>query len=147
MNAESLQQSNCVHVWEKVEITLHAANIYANAYTDLDVWVDLRGPGFQRRVYGFWDGENIFRVRLVATAPGEWSWTSGASTDDRGLCGKTGTFRAIEWMETEKQENPCRRGFLRSTANGHAIEYPDGTPCFLLGDTWWSTPTFRYPCA
>ena len=34
---------------------------------------------------------------------------------------------------------------LRPTANGHALEYGDGTPCFLLGDTWWSTPTFRYP--
>jgi hypothetical protein len=34
---------------------------------------------------------------------------------------------------------------IRPSANGHALEYADGTPCFLLGDTWWATPTFRFP--
>jgi hypothetical protein len=34
---------------------------------------------------------------------------------------------------------------VRATANGHAFEYADGTPFFLLGDTWWSVGTFRYP--
>ena len=33
---------------------------------------------------------------------------------------------------------------IRATANGHAFEYADGTPYFLLGDTWWATPTFRF---
>ncbi len=33
----------------------------------------------------------------------------------------------------------------RPTPNGHALQYADGTPCFLLGDTWWATPTFRFP--
>jgi len=36
-----------------------------------------------------------------------------------------------------KQANVCRRGNIRTTANGHAFEYADATPCFLLGDTWW----------
>ena len=43
------------------------------------------------------------------------------------------------------QENPSRRGMIRASANGHAFEYADGTPFFLLGDTWWATPTFRFP--
>ena len=30
------------------------------------------------------------------------------------------------------------------SSNGHAFEYADGTPFFLLGDTWWATPTFRF---
>ncbi len=33
---------------------------------------------------------------------------------------------------------------IKASANGHAFEYADGTPYFLLGDTWWSIPTFRY---
>jgi hypothetical protein len=144
VSTEASSQSGLTHVWEKVEITLHAANAYENPYTDVEVWVDLQGPGFQRRVYGFWDGEDVFRVRVLATTPGEWRWTSGANVADSGLRDQSGAFRAIAWTEAEKQENPCRRGFLRPTGNGHAIEHADGTPCFLLGDTWWSTPTFRY---
>ncbi|GAI55316.1 unnamed protein product, partial [marine sediment metagenome] len=110
----------------------------------VEVWVDLKGPGLDKRVYGFWDGEDVFRVRVLATSPGEWLWTSGSNQADDGLNGRTGGFRAKEWTESEKQANPNRRGFLRATANGHALEYADGTPCFLLGDTWWATPTFRH---
>ena len=81
---------------------------------------------------------------MVATAPGRWSWTSGASVADAGLAGRTGSFEAVDWTEAEKDENPNRRGFVVATANGHALQYADGTPFFLLGDTWWSVPTFRY---
>jgi hypothetical protein len=133
-----------MHIWERFEITLQAQNVYANPYTEVEVWVDLQGPGFERRVYGFWDGGDLFRVRVLATSAGDWTWISGSNQPDEGLNGRTGRFTAVEWTEAEKADNPCRRGFLRATANGHALEYADGTPCFLLGDTWWSTPTFRY---
>jgi hypothetical protein len=56
-----------VHVWEKVELTFHAANHYANPYTNVEVWVGLKGPGFDQRCFGFWDGSNVFRVRVLAT--------------------------------------------------------------------------------
>src|SRR5512133_640716 len=81
-------------LWEKQEATLTAVNSYANPYTDVTVWVDLDGPGFHKRVYGFWDGGDTFRVRLVATAPGTWRWTSGSAPADPGLSGKRGTFTA-----------------------------------------------------
>jgi len=133
------------HVWETVQITLQAEKSYQNAYTDVEVWVDLRGPDFRKRCYGFWDGGNTFRVRVLATAPGDWTWRSGSKPADPGLDGKTGRFTAVAWTEQQKQQNPCRRGMIRASANGHAFEYADGTPFFLMGDTWWSTPTFRYP--
>ncbi len=133
-----------IHVWEKQEITLQAEKAHANPYLEVEIWVELEGPGFQKRVYGFWDGERVFRVRIVATAPGTWSWVSGSNTQDPGLNGKKGEFTAVAWTEAEKAENICRRGFIQPTANGHALQHPDGTPFFLLADTWWSTPTFRY---
>jgi hypothetical protein len=131
-------------VWQKVEITLHARRPYENPYQDVEVWANLRGPGFQRRCYGFWDGQSRFRVRVLATAPGTWTWTSGSRPSDPGLDGVTGSFTATPWTEAEKQRNPSRRGMIRPSANGHAFQYADGTPFFLLGDTWWSMPTFRY---
>ena len=52
-----------VHVWEMVEITLEAENTYINPYMDVDIWVILKGPGFDKKVYGFWDGGNVFKVK------------------------------------------------------------------------------------
>ncbi len=133
-----------VHVWEKVEIVLTAHEAYENPYTDVTVWVDLEGPDFKKRVYGFWDGGSTFRVRVVANAPGDWVWRSGANHADAGLCGERGHLEATSWTGAELAENPNRRGFLRPTPNGHALTYADGTPCFLIGDTWWATPTYRH---
>jgi len=125
-----------VHVWEKHELIFTASESYSNAYTTVTVWVDLSGPNFSKRVYGFWDGGQTFRVRVVATVPGVWKWRSGSTPEDTGLNGKTGSFQAVDWTEEEKQQNPLRRGFLRPSANRHALETADGTPFFVLGDTW-----------
>jgi len=134
------------HVWELQEIEFRSSQHYGNPYVDVLLWVDLKGPGFSHRVYGFWDGGDVFRVRLVATAPGKWSWTSGSNQpSDKGLHGKSGAFTAREWNEEEKRQNPNRRGFLRPTANGHALQYADGTPYFMLGDTWLGAATWRLP--
>ena len=133
-----------VHVWEKQELTFTAANAYANPYSDVIVWVDLKGPGFARRVYGFWDGGQVFHLRLMATAPGEWSWTSGSTPADPGLGGRSGTFTAGEWTEAEKNANPLRHGMIRPTANGHALEHADGTPYLAIGDTWYALGANRF---
>ena len=144
--AGALPAQTTMHVWELQEITLRASQQYPNPYADVECWVDLRGPGFSGRVYGFWDGDDVFRVRVVATAPGRWSWTSGSNQPtDEGLNGKLGAFTAAEWTDEEKTQNPNRHGFLRATPNGHALEYADGTPFFLLGDTWLGAATWRLP--
>ena len=57
-------RADSTHVWEKVEIKLQAQRQYDNPYTDVKVWVDLKGPEFERRCYGFWDGGHTFRVRV-----------------------------------------------------------------------------------
>lgn len=124
-----------IHVWEKVELTFHAANHYANPYTHVEVWVGLKGPGFDQRCFGFWDGSNVFRVRVLATQPGKWSWRSDSNQKDTGLNGLQGSFNAIEWPEAGKTAVPTRRGFIKPTANGHAFEYADGTPFLLTAST------------
>jgi hypothetical protein len=136
--------SNTVHVFEKQELAFTAANHYKNMYTDVVVWVDLTGPGFNKRVYGFWDGGRTFHVRLIAAAPGTWTWKSGSRPDDPGVGGKSGAFTAVDWTESEKEANPLRRGFVRATSNGHALEYDDGTPFLAIGDTWYSLGANRF---
>ena len=135
-----------VHVWEMQEITLTATQKYDNYYTDVTCWVELKGPDFSRRIYGFWDGGNTFKVRVVATKAGEWSWTSSSNqTNDKGLNNQSSQFIAVEWTEAEKDANPICRGFLRPTRNGHALQYADGTPFFMVGDTWLAGATWRLP--
>src|SRR5512146_2775934 len=105
------------HVWELHEIELHASKSYANPYVNVETWVELTGPGFAKRVYGFWDGGDVYRVRIVATAPGTWNWISGSNQPaDAGLNGKRGRLTARDWTDAEKRANPNRRGFLRPTS-------------------------------
>ena len=139
-----LAAQNVVHVWEKQELTFTAANSYKNAYTDITIWVDLVGPGFNKRVYGFWDGGQTFHLRLVATQPGTWTWKSGSNPEDPGLAGKSGSFKVIDWTDIEKNKNPLRHGFIRATSNQHALEHADGTPFFIIGDTWYSVGANRF---
>jgi hypothetical protein len=132
------------HVYEVVEETFTARNTYDNPYTEVDLWVSLSGPGGSYKIPAFWDGGDTFRVRLVATAPGTWTWSTGKKTGDRGLDNKKGSFEAIAWEDSELEENPNRRGFIRVAENQRTLEYADGTPFFYTGDTWWSMLTGIY---
>ena len=129
-----------------VEITLEAENSYKNPYTDVDVWVQLKGPNFDKKVWGFWDGDSVYKVRVVAMKPGHWTWRSGSNVDDSGLINKSGKFRAQAWTQEEMAKNPNRRGFIRTNPDApHGFIYDDGTPFFLMADTWWAAFTWRYP--
>ena len=132
-------------VWEKVELSFTVKRKFQNPYTEVTVWVDLDGPGFKKRVFGFWDGGDTFRVRITATSPGTWHWVSGSDPADSGLAHHQGSFVATPWTDEEKQENPLRRGFLRPSSNKHALETADGSPFFVLGDTWWAVGTHCFP--
>lgn len=135
-----------VRTWQMRQIVLHAEKSYQNPYMDVDAWLELSGPGFNKRIYGFWDGGNRFAYRIVATAPGRWSWRSASNhADDNGLNGHRGEFIARGWTEREKRDNPNRRGFVEASPNGHALQYADGTPFFMLGDTWLAGSTWRLP--
>lgn len=133
-----------VKTWEPLELVLTASRQYDNPYMDVDVWIDLKGPGFEKRVYGFWDGGDTFRIRYTATAPGDWSFVSGSSVEDGGLTGKTVSFTAEDWREAEKEQCASRRGILRPSENGHGFVHPDGKTFFMIGDTWWAAPTYRF---
>src|ERR1019366_5517082 len=117
LTASTLPAPAAVRPWEKQELTFTSARPWANPYTDVTVFVDLTGPNFKKRIYGFWDGGPSFRVRLVATAPGTWTWRSGSNPPDEGLAGKTGSFAAVDWTEAEKLTKPRRRGFVSFSAS------------------------------
>lgn len=134
-----------IHVWETYEIVLYAEKEYENHYTQVCVWAHLEGPDFDRKCFGFWDGDHTYRIRVTATKPGLWTYTTGANVMDAGLTGMTGAFHAIPWTEEEKEAIQTRRGIVTATENGHAMQYADGTPFVMVGDTWWGMASYRYP--
>ena len=128
-----------VHVYEVVEESFTAAITYNNPYMEVDLRIELSGPeGQTYSIPAFWDGGQSFKVRMIATTPGIWNWSSGTKTGDKGLDNKKGSFSAVDWTEQEKTENPNRRGIIRVSNNSHTLEYPDGIPFFLTGDTQYS---------
>lgn len=142
------QKAVDVRVWEKVELVFEAQRKFANPYTDVDVWVQLKGPNFDKKVYGFWDGGGTFKVRVLADEPGTWTWTSGSNQNDGGLKAKIGSFEAVAWTKAEIEDNPNRRGLVRTNPQSpHGFIYADGTPFFFIADTWWAAMTWRYPFA
>ena len=136
-----------IHVWETYEVRLKAYKAYENPYTQVTVWADLTGPGYQRRVFGFWDGGQEYVIRMTATVPGQWSYVTGASVQDEGLHGTYGSYLAIPWSEDDKKENATRRGIVVATPDGHSLQYADGSPYIMVGDTWWALATRHFPWA
>lgn len=135
-----------IHTWEMYQVEFKAKKEYKNYYTDVTCWVELKGPDFSKRIYAFWNGGNSYIVRMVATRTGIWNWKSGSDKPgDKGLNDHSGVFKAVPWSEKETEENPNRRGFIKPTTNGHALQYADGTPFFLTGDTWLAAATWRLP--
>ena len=139
------EQPRQTKVWERIEIPLDAEGTYRSPCEDVTDWVDLSGPSFRRRVYGFWDGGRTYRVRVTATLPGQWPWTSGSNQDDPGLNGRSGGFAAELAQRGRPRGQPQRRGMIGHPPDGRGLQYADGTPFFLIGDTWWSLPTYNFP--
>lgn len=135
---------------EVVEVEFNSQEQYDNAYMDVDVWIELKKSGSASEAYRipvFWDGGNVFRARLVATSPGDWTWNiinETVENSDRGFVGRSGSFRADA---ADASTNPNNHGFIRVDPNtNRTLEYADGTPFFYTADTSWSalTAVFGY---
>jgi hypothetical protein len=111
------------------ELTLTAAGNYPNPY--LLMPGDSTTPGFVVGTFtgsngeiitldGFWDGGTTWKIRMVPTAAGAWSYTT-ASTDP-GLDSVTGSFTCSP---------STSKGFLRVDPNHpHHFMWDDGTPFY-----------------
>ncbi|MGB6153352.1 MAG: malectin domain-containing carbohydrate-binding protein [Pricia sp.] len=143
-------QQNQYDVMEVVEVAFNSQNQYDNAYMDVDVWVELKKSGSSTEVYRvpvFWDGGTTFRVRLVATSPGSWSWrimNETVDNADQGFLNRNGSFTATA---ADVSSNSNNRGFIQVDPNTkRTLQYADGTPFFYTADTSWSalTAVFGY---
>jgi len=114
--------------YQEYEIVLLTEKAYANPYLEVDLSATFRGPSQTVRANGFWDGGKVFRIRMLPTEPGTWTWTVSAS--DSRLNGRSGSLTC---------EDSTSPGYVRvSKEHPHSFEWAgDGKPYFLLGDTMW----------
>jgi len=121
--------------WEVFETSYESANVYSNAFTEVEVDVVFQQGDKQWKVPAFWAGDKKWTVRFAPPLQGQYTYrvecTDKANT---GLNGKEQTLSVGAYSGN----NPLlKHGFLRVSQDKRHFEHADGTPFFWLGDTWW----------
>ena len=100
---------------------------------ELKLDVVFKGPSGVHEA-AFWAGENEWRVRFAAPAPGPYTYATVCSdTSDTGLHGRAGTLDAVPYDGA----NPLLlHGAPRVASDKRHFAHEDGTPFFWLADTW-----------
>lgn len=97
------------------------------------------------KVPGFWDGDNVWKIRFALPAQGYWSFTTVFSdTSDTGLHGVSGSINVTKYSG---ELDIYKHGFITADPNKKYFVYDDGTPFFYLGDTHWNFMKEEYDSA
>lgn len=106
----------------------------ANKYTDVTLKGIFRGPTQTIEIEGFWDGGNVWRVRMAPTEVGTWTYTI---TSPYAALQTSGSFECVE---------SDSKGFLRKNPDHpYTFMYDDGTPWMWKGETSWRATTSVIP--
>jgi hypothetical protein len=134
--AARAEKTFTVSKWDRAEITLKSSVNYTNAIQESEVRVLFVSPlGETNRVYGFWDGGKIWRVRFKPTFPGRWKYfTMCSDTRNRGLHGQSGEF---ECTAAKGDTRFTQHGPIQIARSQQHLEQADRTPFLWLGDTAW----------
>jgi hypothetical protein len=86
--------------------------------------------------YGFWDGDDTYRIRFMFNETGIWTWETHCSdTDNPGLHAVKGTVDVCAY----KGSNPLHaKGYLRISDNRRYLVHANGSPFLWIGDTAWA---------
>lgn len=128
-------------VWKRTDLILTSDKEYTNPYLDVEIdAVFEHTDGTKIHLYGFWNGEDEWRVRFSPTKTGTWSYTvTSSDTSNTGLHNVSGKVEAVPNTGNTDLD---RHGFVRISDNGRYFTYDDGTPFYWLGDTNWQAPNY-----
>lgn len=126
--------------WREIEIELTSEVVHANAYTDVDVWVEFtHTSGTTLRRPAFWDGGKRWGVRFASpVSEGLWTWRSFSSVQDAGLVGRSGELVCEAGSASDNRF--YRHGFWRLSSGRRSLVHADATSALLVGDTPWGLP-------
>ena len=125
----SLMANQTVDRFGFFETSFKAAGQYKNPYTDLQASAVIQRPdGTNRTLALFWDGANLWKIRISPDLVGNWQFT--VYSTDEGLNERTGQFTCIP--SNRKGSILPMSGFV------HHFAHQDGTPLLFWGDTAWA---------
>lgn len=133
-----------VSKWERFEQAFASSRVYTNPPQQAELRVTFTAPSGERHVvFGFWDGEQTWRVRFSPNQVGQWSYlTTCSDTTNTGLHGRSGAFVCTAARLTTRFD---RHGPVRVSRDRRHLMHEDGTPFFWLGDTAWNGALLSTP--
>ena len=131
--------------WQTIEVCLESNFVYQNPLSDVTLnatFTNQDGTVITRP--GFWDGENVWRIRFAATTPGTWMMEINSSNPDD--VSMNNISQPVNVSPYSGDLALYQHGFLRPYENGNDryLVHADGTPFFYLGDTHWIMPHERF---
>ncbi|MBD3288530.1 DUF4038 domain-containing protein, partial [candidate division KSB1 bacterium] len=114
--------------FDKIELGFTSTTSHANPYTNVSLSAQITSPsGDDFKVEGFWDGSDIWRIRIMPTEIGEYTYIT--QSDDPDLNGKSGSFTCVE------SDHP---GLLMINSEyPYTYKLSRGGPFFWMGETSW----------
>lgn len=103
-----------VECWDRFELTLKHTE-KGNPFDKVKLSATFVCKGEKKTVDGFYDGNDVYKIRFMPTNAGEWSYST--SSNASSLNGKKGSFTAIA-----------------STGNNHGMVMVDGEHNFKYAD-------------
>src|SRR5687767_2690082 len=133
-----------VSKWGRFEQAFESSVKYENPIQNATLTVIFMSPlGETNRVYGFWDGNQTWRVRFSPNMPGKWGWATICSdTQNRGLHLQSGTFVCTAPTGRTRFE---QHGPIRTASDGFTLAHDDATPFFWVADTAWNGALLSTP--
>lgn len=118
---------NTVEQWDIFEIALEGTQA-GNPFLDVQLSAEFRCGDHVLKANGFYDGEGIYRIRLMPDTPGAWRYTTRSSQPE--LDGKNGEFTCV--AASAGNHGPVY------VHNQFHFAYADGTPYYPFGTTCYA---------
>jgi hypothetical protein len=122
--------------WERFERTLRSPVLYADPLRRAALTAVFTSPsGERQKVYGFWDGGRMWKVRFSPDQPGIWTYQTACSDSGNSGLKVTGQFLCGAPVGQSRFNT---RGPVRVSHDHRHFEHLDDTPFFWLGDSLWA---------
>jgi len=118
-----------------IELQFTSTEKYNNPTKDVTLECIITNNIDTLNVYGFWDGDNIFKVRFSLDTIGKWIYKTNCSNqNDFGLNNKSGNITISEYYGNNLL---YKKGRIKVSPSKRYLIYDNGDPFFYLGDTAW----------
>ena len=118
------KSSDRVERWGIFELGLKGPR-EGNPFVDVELSAQFKHKNRVIEPDGFYDGDGIYKVRLMPDTPGDWTYVTMSNRPE--LDGVTGEFTCV-------QASPGNHGPVR-VRNTYHFAYEDDTPYFPIGTT------------